>query len=118
MLEWRDVIDLVVQALGTDAQSLVVLLEFLTVLPEEVAEGRKVSLSVSSCSSASALLSEAHHTYHTQNRRRSLPTDNRSFSRIMPPKFFNFLYSTLKSQVTTIHIGSRIKFCANMRGRR
>ena len=40
-------IDLVVQTLGTDAQSLVVLLEFLTVLPEEVTEGRKVSLSVS-----------------------------------------------------------------------
>ena len=48
MLEWRDVIDLVVQALGTDVQSSVVLLEFLTVLPEEVTEGRKVSLSVSS----------------------------------------------------------------------
>jgi len=47
MLEWRDVIDLVVQALGTDAQSSVVLLEFLTVLPEEVMEGRKISLSVS-----------------------------------------------------------------------
>lgn len=47
MLEWKDVIDLVVRALGTDAQSLVVLLEFLTVLPEEVMEGRKISLSVS-----------------------------------------------------------------------
>ncbi|TGZ83002.1 ARM repeat-containing protein [Ascodesmis nigricans] len=45
MLEWRDVLDLVVQALGTDAQSSVVLLEFLTVLPEEVTEGRRVSLS-------------------------------------------------------------------------
>lgn len=45
MLEWRDVIDLVVQALGTDAQRSIVLLEFLTVLPEEVTEGRKVSLS-------------------------------------------------------------------------
>ena len=47
MLEWRDVIELVVQTLGADPQGLVVLLEFLTVLPEEVTEGRKVSLSVS-----------------------------------------------------------------------
>lgn len=46
MLEWRDVLDLVVQALGNDVQSSVVLLEFLTVLPEEVTEGRKISLSV------------------------------------------------------------------------
>ena len=47
MLEWRDVIELAVQTLGTDPQGLVVLLELLTVLPEEVTEGRKVSLSVS-----------------------------------------------------------------------
>lgn len=46
MLEWRDVLDMIVSALGNDAQSSVVLLEFLTVLPEEVTEGRKVSLSV------------------------------------------------------------------------
>lgn len=46
MLEWRDVLDMIVSALGNDAQSSIVLLEFLTVLPEEVTEGRKVSLSV------------------------------------------------------------------------
>lgn len=46
MLEWKDVIDLVVRALGNDATGLIVLLEFLTVLPEEVMEGRKISLSV------------------------------------------------------------------------
>jgi hypothetical protein len=78
MLEWRDVIDLVVQALGTDAQSSVVLLEFLTVLPEEVMEGRKISLSVST--------SELHH--HTRlyldrtdpaNRRMSYRTGHRSY---------------------------------------
>ncbi|KAI5816867.1 armadillo-type protein [Pyronema omphalodes] len=45
MLEWKDVIDLVVRALGNDATGLIVLLEFLTVLPEEVMEGRKISLS-------------------------------------------------------------------------
>lgn len=48
MLEWRDVLDMIVSALGNDVQSSVVLLEFLTVLPEEVTEGRKVSLSVRS----------------------------------------------------------------------
>ncbi len=47
MLQWKDVISLVVSALGNDKDSSVVLLEFLTVLPEEVTEGRKVSLSVS-----------------------------------------------------------------------
>jgi len=43
MLEWGDVIPVVAGALGVD----LTLLEFLTVLPEEVTEGRKVSLSVS-----------------------------------------------------------------------
>lgn len=43
MLEWKDVIPVVAGALGVD----LTLLEFLTVLPEEVTEGRKISLSVS-----------------------------------------------------------------------
>lgn len=51
MLEWKDVINLLVTALGNDVQSSIVLLEFLTVLPEEVGDGRKVSLTVSSCAS-------------------------------------------------------------------
>lgn len=46
MLEWKDVIGLVVSTLGNDVESSVCLLEFLRVLPEEVTEGRKVSLTV------------------------------------------------------------------------
>jgi len=45
MLEWKDVIPVVAGTLGVD----LTLLEFLTVLPEEVTEGRKISLSVSTC---------------------------------------------------------------------
>ncbi|KAI5806937.1 armadillo-type protein [Geopyxis carbonaria] len=59
MLEWRDVIDLVVSALGNDLQGSVVLLEFLTVLPEEVTEGRKVSLSEEELSHRTAELLSA-----------------------------------------------------------
>lgn len=44
MLEWKDVIELVVRTLGNDVESSVCLLEFLRVLPEEVTEGRKVAL--------------------------------------------------------------------------
>lgn len=46
MLEWKDVISLVVSTLGNDVESSVCLLEFLRVLPEEVTEGRKVALTV------------------------------------------------------------------------
>lgn len=46
MLEWQDVLPMVRTALGDDLQGSVVFLEFLTVLPEEVMDGRKVSLSV------------------------------------------------------------------------
>ena len=46
MMEWKDVIQLVVSTLGTDAQSIACVLEFLHVLPEEVTEGRKINLSV------------------------------------------------------------------------
>lgn len=49
MLEWKDVLPVVANAahtLGGDADGSLVLLDFLTVLPEEVNEGRKVSLSV------------------------------------------------------------------------
>ncbi|KAG0637348.1 armadillo-type protein [Tuber brumale] len=44
LLEWKDVIGLVVNTLGNDVESSVCLLEFLKILPEEVTEGRKVSL--------------------------------------------------------------------------
>lgn len=46
MLEWKDVIPVVVSALSSDENGSLVLLEFLRVLPEEVTEGRKVSLTV------------------------------------------------------------------------
>lgn len=47
MLEWKDVVPVVGAALSSDAAGSLALLEFLTVLPEEVTEGRKVSLTVS-----------------------------------------------------------------------
>ena len=46
MLEWKDVLPTVVSTLGSDANSIACLLEFLHVLPEEVTEGRKINLTV------------------------------------------------------------------------
>ena len=46
MLEWHDVLPVIRTALGDDIQGSVVFLEFLTILPEEVMDGRKISLSV------------------------------------------------------------------------
>lgn len=46
MLEWKDVLEVVVSALGNDPESGPCVLEFLTVIPEEVTEGRKITLSV------------------------------------------------------------------------
>lgn len=45
MTEWKDVLQLVVSTLGTQAESVACMLEFLHVLPEEVTEGRKIALS-------------------------------------------------------------------------
>jgi len=55
MLEWKDVLQTVVNALGSDAQSVSCLLEFLHVLPEEVTEGRKINLTVRSAAPVPAL---------------------------------------------------------------
>ncbi|KAL2356513.1 armadillo-type protein [Cryomyces antarcticus] len=44
MLEWQDVLHLVVSTLGTDPQSILCVLEFLHVLPEEVTDGRQINL--------------------------------------------------------------------------
>ncbi len=44
MIEWKNVLQLVGSALGSDAGDCV--LEFLRVLPEEVTEGRKINLTV------------------------------------------------------------------------
>jgi transportin-3 len=46
MTEWKDVIPLVVSSLGNEAESHACILDFLRVLPEEVTEGRKITLTV------------------------------------------------------------------------
>ena len=46
MTGWKDVVPVVVQALGDDAASHACILDFLKVLPEEVTEGRKINLTV------------------------------------------------------------------------
>ncbi|KAH7120786.1 armadillo-type protein [Dendryphion nanum] len=47
MIEWKDVLQLVVSTLGTDAATLPCVLDFLRVLPEEVTHGRKINLTES-----------------------------------------------------------------------
>src|SRR4051794_16274100 len=47
MTEWKNVIELVVNTLGQDADGSICLLEFLKVLPEEVTEGRRIRMTVS-----------------------------------------------------------------------
>ncbi|KAK6531614.1 Nuclear import receptor, variant 2 [Orbilia ellipsospora] len=44
MTEWKNVLELVIEQLGTDADGSVCLLEFLKVLPEEVTEGRRIRM--------------------------------------------------------------------------
>nr|OQO18436.1 hypothetical protein B0A51_15590 [Rachicladosporium sp. CCFEE 5018] len=44
MLEWKDVLQTVVTALGSDSESIACVLEFIHVLPEEVTQGRKINL--------------------------------------------------------------------------
>jgi transportin-3 len=44
MLEWKDVMQTVVGALGSDPNSIACVLEFIHVLPEEVTQGRKINL--------------------------------------------------------------------------
>jgi transportin-3 len=46
MQTWKDVLPTVVSALGNDVASHACILDFLRVLPEEVTEGRKITLSV------------------------------------------------------------------------
>ena len=46
MKDWHDVLPSVVQALSGSPQSHACILDFLRVLPEEVTEGRKITLSV------------------------------------------------------------------------
>lgn len=46
MKAWKDVLPTVVTALGNDVASHACILDFLRVLPEEVTEGRKITLSV------------------------------------------------------------------------
>ncbi|APA05516.1 hypothetical protein SS1G_09963 [Sclerotinia sclerotiorum 1980 UF-70] len=44
MTTWKDVVPMVVSTLGSSAESLACVLDFLKVLPEEVTEGRKITL--------------------------------------------------------------------------
>lgn len=45
MKEWKDVLPMVVSSLGNQAESHAAILDFLRILPEEVTEGRKITLS-------------------------------------------------------------------------
>lgn len=46
MKDWNDVLPMVVQALSDSPESHACILDFLRVLPEEVTEGRKITLTV------------------------------------------------------------------------
>jgi len=46
MKDWKDVLSTVVTALGDNVESHASILDFLRVLPEEVIEGRKITLTV------------------------------------------------------------------------
>ncbi len=46
MLEWKNVLQLVGSTLGPHPEGGVCILDFLRILPEEVTEGRKISLTV------------------------------------------------------------------------
>lgn len=46
MLDWKDVLPVVVSSLGNQVESHACILDFLRVLPEEVTEGRKITLTV------------------------------------------------------------------------
>lgn len=46
MRDWKDVLPVVVSSLGNQVESHACILDFLRVLPEEVTEGRKITLTV------------------------------------------------------------------------
>lgn len=46
MIQWNDVLAMVISALGNDPDSHACILDFLKVLPEEVTQGRKINLTV------------------------------------------------------------------------
>lgn len=53
MKGWKDVLSSVVTALGDNVESHASILDFLRVLPEEVIEGRKITLTVRSTQTTS-----------------------------------------------------------------
>lgn len=53
MKDWNNVLPSVVETLGNSPESHTAILDFLRVLPEEVTEGRKITLSV--CGSAQTI---------------------------------------------------------------
>jgi Exportin 1-like protein len=66
MKEWKDVVPSIVSALGSDAGSHACILEFLRVLPEEVTEGRKITLTVRGPKDTSLRASTLRVRYHTR----------------------------------------------------
>ena len=46
MIDWKDVMPMVIAALGNEPESHACILDFLKVLPEEVTQGRKINLTV------------------------------------------------------------------------
>jgi len=91
MLEWKDVLQTVVESLGSDADSIACLLEFLHVLPEEVTEGRKINLTVRAGaeSGASNWIKRL-----TEYRKMSCPTGQRNYCRTMAHKSLHFSCNT------------------------
>lgn len=53
MKDWKDVLPTVVASLGDNVESHASILDFLRVLPEEVIEGRKITLTVRSTQATS-----------------------------------------------------------------
>ncbi|KAI1334809.1 exportin 1-like protein [Xylariaceae sp. FL0016] len=56
MMDWKDVLPLVVSSLGDQVESHACILDFLRVLPEEVTEGRKITLTEEELSQRTAEL--------------------------------------------------------------
>jgi transportin-3 len=57
MTGWKDVVQMVVSVLGNSPDSHACILDFLKVLPEEVTEGRKITLTV--CAPKDTILQES-----------------------------------------------------------
>lgn len=72
MKDWNDVLSSVVQSLSDSPESHACILDFLRVLPEEVTEGRKITLSVRGFNSPSAQPAVSHDTNSVSRFQRSV----------------------------------------------